>query len=363
MNPIPSNLTKIDSDWLDIQPFGARKKLHVEVSDQGDVNVQIVAQNVFEHAFSSIVHWASKLFGMNVRDDTFSSVKHSEQIKISLIPKDDETSLFEDDETEKIQQLLHEKAENLDTMLTSLKNYLKELPQAKQETPAQKEEPVKEEEEKPEEELVQPTIETISAPQIEQNKEEVERKQQALRFFHEGEELKRSGDYERALESYKEAANLGDDVALCAIALLYENFQVDTGDVRENLLEAKNYFSQAAVLGNSEGWLGLGYITGYLDNVEYSQSWYGSLRKFFNYPQQMSEDVAKESFNYFIKAAELGEPDAMRVVGQRYEEGRGVEQDLAKAEEWLQKSRQFSAKEHIDLLKPKSSKSGIHPAG
>ncbi|MBG6155728.1 TPR repeat protein [Labrenzia sp. EL_159] len=44
------------------------------------------------------------------------------------------------------------------------------------------------------------------------------------------------------------------------------------------------------------------------------------------------------AFKYYLAAAEAGHPEATRIVGGRYQQGKGVGKNLSRAETWLQKS-------------------------
>ena len=46
----------------------------------------------------------------------------------------------------------------------------------------------------------------------------------------------------------------------------------------------------------------------------------------------------KNAFNYYYKAAELGHPAAMKVLGYMYKNGRGITKDYTKAEEWYRRA-------------------------
>ncbi len=57
-----------------------------------------------------------------------------------------------------------------------------------------------------------------------------------------------------------------------------------------------------------------------------------------------------KAFEWFLKAAEQGNPDSQFTVGRFYARGIGIEKNLIKAMEWYQKSADQGCTRAVDLL-------------
>jgi len=114
------------------------------------------------------------------------------------------------------------------------------------------------------------------------------------------------------IESLKRGAENDDASAQYDLGMCYAN-----GDgVKENLERAFDWFLRAAKLGHPDAMLqvGLRYDGG--DGVD--------------------KDYAR-AFKWYTKASEAGVPLAFCCVVGAYQEGKGVEKDLAKAAEWYRR--------------------------
>ena len=60
--------------------------------------------------------------------------------------------------------------------------------------------------------------------------------------------------------------------------------------------------------------------------------------KFFEWSEKASEQINKESFERYKKAAEQGDVEAQYNLGLMYEFGDGVEEDFDQAVKWFEKA-------------------------
>jgi len=142
---------------------------------------------------------------------------------------------------------------------------------------------------------------------------------------------------EQALGWYSIAAQQGHAKAQYALAALLEPDGTDS---------AVSWYSKAAEAGLAEAQSALGrlYQEGRLVRADYlkSQQWYaraanlGSPQALFALSQLLDSDTDTLSFDYCRQAAEGGDVKAMYRLGQKYERGVGVSQNLSKAFAWYE---------------------------
>ena len=157
------------------------------------------------------------------------------------------------------------------------------------------------------------------------------------------------GDYKRALELCREAADLGSAVAMVVMAGMY----VQGLGVVLDYGEAFKWLSKAADLGSADAM--------YLMAGMYDKGWgvaqdYGEAFKWFSKAADLGSAYAmdnlgfmyqngngveqdyEKAINWYRKAADLGNADAMNNLGFMYQNGNGVKQDNEKATEWYEKA-------------------------
>ena len=119
-------------------------------------------------------------------------------------------------------------------------------------------------------------------------------------------------DAEKAVEYYKKAADLGHVNAMYNLGNCYAN----GNGVAEDAEKAVEYYKKAADLGKIDALLGVGVIC------------------------ENKGDFA-DAVTYYTQAAEKGVPYAYLNLGKCYLEGKGFTQDLAKAEELINKAEEL----------------------
>ena len=129
-------------------------------------------------------------------------------------------------------------------------------------------------------------------------------------------------DAEKAAECYQKAADLGDTDAMYALG---ECYTVGSG-LTKDTEKAAEYFKKAADLGNTDALFGLGIICENNGNFA-------------------------EAVTYYTQAAEKGVPKAYLNLGKCYLEGKGITQDLAKAEELINKAEELGVDEASEIKK------------
>ena len=80
---------------------------------------------------------------------------------------------------------------------------------------------------------------------------------------------------------------------------------------------ALKWYLKAAELGNADAMFGIGLL--------------------YEYGHGVDQDDEK-AMEWYLKAAELGNETAIYAIGDLYEYGNGVDQDIVKASEWKQKA-------------------------
>ncbi len=139
-------------------------------------------------------------------------------------------------------------------------------------------------------------------------------------------------DYEKALEYYLKAFELGDTKAPRYIALMYHNGQ----GAEQNYAEAVKYFEAATEAGDSTAFW---YLADY-----YANGW------------GVEQDYAKAAELYLVvasgtKTSPPGVKQSRYALGQLYEEGLGVEQDMEQAIYWYKEAAEAGYEDAIAALK------------
>ncbi len=154
-------------------------------------------------------------------------------------------------------------------------------------------------------------------------------------------------DYEQARACYEQSGD--NPYAQIALGFLYYNGQ----GVEQDMEKGKELFQSAADTGVIEGYYGLAraaenegdfetalehYTKVAQEGTEqfYIASAMSDLGYIYAFSSGVEQDGAK-AVEWYTKAADLGDTDAMFWLGSMYESGEGVEQDGAKAIEWYTK--------------------------
>jgi TPR repeat protein len=156
-------------------------------------------------------------------------------------------------------------------------------------------------------------------------------------------------DEAKAVELYKKAAELGNDIAMVNLGWAYARGNGITKDV----VTAFEWYKKAVELGNPKGMYNLGVMYEYGRGVTKDEikavEWYNKAIELGNTNAMHNlgvlygdgRGVAKDEIKaaeLFKKAAELGNGDAAYNLGIMYRNGRGVAKDEAKARELFKKS-------------------------
>jgi len=156
-----------------------------------------------------------------------------------------------------------------------------------------------------------------------------------------GDELYRSGHYERALESWRQAATAGDVRAAYRLGVALADGVV----VKQDYREARTWYRMAADAGDAEAQFDLGSL--YDNGFEVEKS-------------------ASEAAKWYLKAARQGHVACQYNLATMYERGIGVEQDLVQAYMWYHLAAQqgFSGTRdgNLGILSKKLSEADIERA-
>lgn len=126
-------------------------------------------------------------------------------------------------------------------------------------------------------------------------------------------------DIQKAVDYYKEA-NIS--TSLSNIAYIYLNAEID---IEPNYKKALEWFKKAADLGNANAMLKIGEI--------YQAGYYNRIKTEYEIQQ---DEI--ESLRWFKKAADLGNADAMWHIGHKYSVGSGVKENELEAWNWYRKA-------------------------
>lgn len=156
-------------------------------------------------------------------------------------------------------------------------------------------------------------------------------------------------DYEKALQWYYKAAEVGDANALCNIGI-YHLFGYG---IEKDEKTAVEWFMKAAVKGQAVARYNLAYCylsgLGVTQNFKAAEQWFlkaaeqgMSLAEYmvgYNYlTGEYFKKNIKKAVYWLTKAAEKNQPNAQTALGKMHMEGEGVKVDYAKAKTLLEKA-------------------------
>ena len=155
-------------------------------------------------------------------------------------------------------------------------------------------------------------------------------------------------DAEKAVEYYKKAADLGHVNAMYNLGNCYAN----GNGVAEDAEKAVEYYKKAADLGHVDAINELGYCCavgyGLAEDTEKAVEYYKKAADLGKIDALLGVGVICENkgdfadaVTYYTQAAEKGVPYAYLNLGKCYLEGKGFTQDLAKAEELINKAEEL----------------------
>lgn len=156
-------------------------------------------------------------------------------------------------------------------------------------------------------------------------------KAEAVDMYSRGMAYYRSGDYPKALDLFRPAAEQGYPGAQNVIGVMYANGE----GVTQSYTEALKWYRKAAAQGNYKAEYNLGAL--YLDG------------------NGVPQDVT-EAAKWYLKAAEQGMPEAQNDIAAMYELGVGVEQSYRKAAQWYRKAAEQGneqARENLERIQDK----------
>lgn len=147
----------------------------------------------------------------------------------------------------------------------------------------------------------------------------MDKSEEAQKLFECGMEAYRDKDYTKALTLLKQAAELGHVVAMNKLSRIYSRESRHIG-ISENISESLKYLQMAAENNHTRSMVALG------NHYYYTQK---------NFVL---------AFQWYYKAAELGDKTAIENVARSYRDGTGVEQSGEKALEWYKKIAYYPTK-------------------
>ena len=133
------------------------------------------------------------------------------------------------------------------------------------------------------------------------------------------------GDYKKAVEWFRKAAEQGYDVAQFYLGICYENGH----GVSQNYDKAFGWFLKSAKqeYASAQLYVGLYYYSGEGVDKNYTKA-----------------------VEWLQKAAEQGLAEAQYNLGVCYEMGKGVQKDISKAKEWFQKAADQGDEDAVEKL-------------
>ena len=170
-----------------------------------------------------------------------------------------------------------------------------------------------------------------------------------------------AGDYAKAMEYYRRAADAGSADGLRSIGNLYANGE----GVEVDPKKAREYYDLAAAQGDAKSFYNIAILYQYGEGerqdtgkaVEYylksgemgfADAW-TALAYIYQYGDGVEPDIGK-AVEYWQKAADLGDTSVYAVLADLYYSGAGVEQDYARAAEYWQKAADLGvAQAYINL--------------
>ena len=158
-----------------------------------------------------------------------------------------------------------------------------------------------------------------------------------------------SGDYAKAAELYRKAADLGYAIAQYNLGVCYENGR----GVTRNYAEAVKWYTKAAEQGDVQAQRNLGVC--YRDGQGVTQSYAEAVKWFTKAAEQgyaqaqfnlgvcyyIGQGVTQnyaEAVKWYTKAAEQGHAEAQDDLGNCYRFGRGVSKNYQEAVKWYTKA-------------------------
>lgn len=135
-----------------------------------------------------------------------------------------------------------------------------------------------------------------------------------------------TGDYQKAMDGFRTAADLGDAVAMNNIGVMYAKGQGVSLD--EEM--AVSWYRKSAERGYSLGQCNLGTM--------------------YRAGKGVGQDIVKAWF-WYLNAAEQGEPLAQHNIGTMFVAGEGVSQDYVEAVKWFQRAADQGFEQSIEALK------------
>ena len=162
-------------------------------------------------------------------------------------------------------------------------------------------------------------------------------------------------DNEKAAECFKKAAELGNADAMCELGGYYRFVLFDPS-------KAKMWYQKAADLGNADAMYELGYCytigSGLTKDTEKAAEYFKKAEDLGNTDALFGLGIIcenngnfAEAVTYYTQAAEKGVPGAYLNLGKCYLEGKGVTQDLAKAEELINNAEELGVEEASEIKK------------
>jgi len=158
-----------------------------------------------------------------------------------------------------------------------------------------------------------------------------------------------AGDYPKAADFWKRAAEQGSAPAQAALGILYEKGQ----GVAQDAKEAVSWYQKAADQGNEAAQTNLGFMyergLGVRQDLAQAVAWYQkaaargvaeaqyNLGRMYQTGQGIAPD-AKQAASWFQKSAEQGHPRAQSTLALMFETGQGVAQDDKQAVSWYQRA-------------------------
>lgn len=158
-----------------------------------------------------------------------------------------------------------------------------------------------------------------------------------------------AGDYGKAMEYYRRAADAGSADGLRGIGNLYANGE----GVEKDPGRALEYYDQAAAQGDAKAFFNIGVMYQYGENGEqdtgkavesylrsgemgFADAW-TTLASLYQSGNGVEPDIGK-AVEYWQKAADLGDASVCYTLGTMYYSGEGVEKDIGRAVEYWQKA-------------------------
>ncbi len=128
------------------------------------------------------------------------------------------------------------------------------------------------------------------------------------------------GEYETFFEYCNKALECEEQLFASMVMDCLGYAYADGLFVEQDYVQAMEWFEKAADLGNADAmvWIGDFYLDG----------------------QGVEQDYAK-AFEWYEKGLNLGNTDSMNCIGRMYKDGLGVEQDYFQAMEWAKKSAEL----------------------